>query len=100
MSRLSLAIGQITFARDYAIGLLDEIPISDWFRQPAGGVSHVAWQVGHLAIAQYRLALWRIRDKRSEDDSLVPPKFVEMFGYGSVPDYRRNKTSGAEDWAM
>jgi hypothetical protein len=24
-------------------------------RQPPGGVSHVAWQVGHIAFSEYRL---------------------------------------------
>ena len=52
MSRLQLAIEQIVFARNYTIGLLDQTPTTEWFRQPPGGVSHVAWQVGHLAFAE------------------------------------------------
>jgi len=48
MSRLQLAIEQIVFARNYTIWLLDQTPVTEWFRQPPGGVSHVAWQVGHL----------------------------------------------------
>jgi hypothetical protein len=61
MSRLQLAIEQIAFARNYTIRLLDQTEAADWFRQPPGGITHIAWQVGHLAIAQYRLALERIR---------------------------------------
>ena len=60
MSRLQLAIEQIVFARNYTIGLLNQTPTDEWFRVPAGGVSHVAWQVGHIAFSEYRLALWRI----------------------------------------
>ena len=59
MSQLQHAIDQIVYARDYTVTLLDQTPTSEWFRMPPGGVSHIGWQVGHLAIAQYRLALWR-----------------------------------------
>jgi hypothetical protein len=86
MSRLQLAIEQIAFARNYTLGLLDQTPATDWFRQPPGGVSHVAWQVGHLAFAEYRLALWRIRGAQPEDDQLIPAEFVRLFGAESVPD--------------
>jgi hypothetical protein len=57
VSRVHIAIEQIVFARNYTIELLDQTPADDWFRLPAGGVSHVAWQVGHIAFAEYRLAL-------------------------------------------
>jgi hypothetical protein len=86
MSRLQLAIGQIVFARNYTLGLLDQTPTADWFRQPPGGVSHVGWQVGHLAFAEYRLALWRVRGPQPNDEALVSPEFVRLFGANSVPD--------------
>jgi hypothetical protein len=53
MSRMQLAFEQIVFARNYTIGLLDQTPTAEWFRQLPGGVSHIAWQVGHLAFAEY-----------------------------------------------
>ena len=86
MSRLQLAIEQIVFARNYTIGLLDQTKTDDWFRQPPGGVSHIAWQVGHLAFAEYRMALWRIRGKQPHDDALFSEGFVRLFGANSVPD--------------
>ena len=86
MSRLDLAIEQIVFARNYTIRLLDAIKTEDWFRQPACGVSHVGWQVGHLAFAEYRLALWRIRGAQPQDESLFSQEFVRLFGANSVPD--------------
>jgi len=86
MSRLQLAIEQIVFARNYTIGLLDQTPTTEWFRQPPGGVSHVGWQVGHLAFAEYRLALWRIRGRQPQDDSLFSQEFVRQFGANSLPD--------------
>jgi hypothetical protein len=86
MSRLQLAIEQIVFARTYTIELLDQTPVSEWFRQPPGGVSHVAWQVGHLAYAEYRLALWRLRGPQPLDDDLISEAHRGLFGYESVPD--------------
>src|SRR4249919_3032110 len=85
MSRLQLAIEQIVFARNYTLGLLDQTPTAEWYRQPAGGVSHVAWQVGHIAFSEYRLALLRIRGERSDDDALFSPDFKRLFGANSVP---------------
>jgi hypothetical protein len=85
MSRLQNALNQIVFARNYTIGLLDKTPTDDWFRIPAGGVSHVAWQVGHIAFSEYRLALWRIRGERPEDTALFSPDFTRLFGAKSVP---------------
>jgi hypothetical protein len=86
VNRLQLAIEQIVFARNYTIGLLDKTPTTEWFRQPPGGVSHVAWQVGHLAFAQYRMALSRIRGTQPQDDGLISGEFVRLFGRDSVPD--------------
>src|SRR5437016_9547191 len=86
VNRLELAIEQIVFARNYTIGLLDQTPATEWFRQPPGGVSHVAWQVGHLAFAEYRLALWRIRGPQPQDDGLFSQDFLRLFGANSVPD--------------
>jgi hypothetical protein len=86
VSRLQLAIEQIVFARKYTLGLLDQMPTAEWFRQPPGGVSHVAWQAGHLAFAEYRLALWRIRGTHAQDEGLLSQEFVRLFGANSVPD--------------
>jgi uncharacterized damage-inducible protein DinB len=86
MSRLQLAIEQIVFARNYTIKLLEQTPMTEWFRQPPGGVSHVGWQVGHLAFAEYRMALWRIRGQQAQDDALVSQDFIRLFGAKSVAD--------------
>ena len=59
MSRISEVLDRIKGVRKYTLSLVDAVPESQWFRQPAEGVTHVAWQVGHLAMAQYRLALGR-----------------------------------------
>ncbi len=85
MSRVQLAVEQITFARAYTNRMLDQTKEADWFRQPAAGVSHIAWQVGHLAMAQYRLALERIRGPLPGDEALISEGFLKLFGRESVP---------------
>src|SRR5262245_22769248 len=86
MSDLRTALDQIAFARRYTLGLLDSIDPADWFRMPAEGVTHVAWQVGHLAFAQYRRALARVPGPRPDAAELLPEPFLRLFGRESVPD--------------
>lgn len=85
MSDLNHSIRDIGMARMYTENMLSHIDQADWFRQPAEGVTHVAWQVGHLAVAQYSLALRRVRGERAEDAELISPEFRKLFGKGSIP---------------
>ncbi len=86
MTRLDQALSQLQLARSYSLELLKDIPEKDWFWMPAAGVTHVAWQAGHLATAQYNLTLARIRGNRPEDRDLFPmDNFVELFGRSSQP---------------
>lgn len=85
VSELEAAIKQIRKARLYIKDMLSHIDDDDWFRQPSEGVTHVAWQVGHLAVAQYGLALKRVRGEQSKDEELIPTEFRKQFGKGSVP---------------
>jgi hypothetical protein len=84
-AQLSLAIEQIVFARDYTVRLLDQTEVADWFRLPPGGITHIGWQVGHLAMAEYRLALERIRGPKPEDADLISEAFLLLFARRSVP---------------
>ncbi len=86
MRRLDIAIDLIRQTRDYTSCMLKTIPVSDWFRQPKEGVTHVAWQVGHLAMAEYSLCLVRTRGQRPEDESLIPVAFLKQFGRESIPE--------------
>jgi hypothetical protein len=86
MSRLQAAVSNIAFARSYTLWFLDGLPESDWFRMPPGGVTHIAWQVAHLAFAQYRLALDRIRGVRPEDANLIADSFLDKFARDSLAD--------------
>ncbi|MBS0210733.1 MAG: DinB family protein [Planctomycetes bacterium] len=84
-SRVAAAWHEIQAARAYTVRLLEDIGPDDWFWMPPQGITHVAWQVGHLAMANYRLALERIRDHRPSDDALISPDFVATFAKGSAP---------------
>ncbi len=86
MSRLDLIIEQIRTARLHTESLLDAITSDDWFRQPTQGVTHVAWQVGHLAYAEHAIVMERRRGVRSEDEELIPARFRSLFQRGSSPD--------------
>jgi hypothetical protein len=96
MSRLRLALEQLELVRRYTIRLLDAIDVKDWFRQPPGGITHVAWQVGHLAMAEYRLALQRTRGRRSEDAELISDEFLRLFARESTPDPDRARYPSPE----
>ncbi len=85
MSELSAAISQIRQARRYTEDLLQNIPDEHWFSSPTGGVTHVAWQVGHLAVCEYALAMKRVRGVRPDDETLVSADDFRLYGKGSEP---------------
>ena len=85
-TRLDMAVAQIQFAREYTLSLLNDIPQEEWFLQPANGVSHIAWQVGHLAMAQYGLCLFRMRGRQPVDTELMSSSFRKKFSKGTTPD--------------
>jgi hypothetical protein len=85
MSARDIAWEQIDAARRYSLGLLEGVSERDWFQQPSEGVTHVGWQVGHLATSQYSLGLVRLRGEMPDDTRLVPLTFREHFIRGSTP---------------
>ncbi len=82
---LNLARQQLAFARSYTETLLDNIELQDWFAMPAGAPSHLAWQIGHLAMAEYGLTLLRIRGKQPSDAEFIDNDFMRTFKKGSQP---------------
>lgn len=78
-------IEQIRFARDYTLGLLAETPAEQWFTIPEGMSSNIAWQVGHLAVSQYGLLMFRIRGRRPEDLDLIPGQFRKKYSRQTTP---------------
>lgn len=82
-------LGQICFAREYTLATLADFSDDEWFAMPAGLSTHLAWQVGHIAMAEYGLCLFRIRGRQPGDLELMPSKFRKMFSRGSTPDADR-----------
>ena len=80
------AIGQIRFARDYTLQLLEATPKDRWFEIPEGLPTNIAWQVGHLTVSQYGLLLFRIRGRVPEDLDLIPGRFRKAYSRGSTPN--------------
>ena len=88
---LELAVKQMEFARGYTRSILAEIGEADWFVMPAGCPTHVAWQVGHLAMAEYGLGLFRQRGRQEIDAELMSGSFRKLFSRGSVPEAEASK---------
>jgi hypothetical protein len=88
---LELAIKQIEFARGYTLSIVAEIEEKDWFVMPSGCPTHVAWQVGHLAMAEYGLGLFRQRGRQETDAELMSSSFRKQFSRGSVPEAEADK---------
>lgn len=85
MSRLTEALGQIDFARRYTRERMETVPLAEWFSIPPGGVTNMAWQVGHLAMAEYRLCLERLRPRTPADAELISDDMLRSFARDSVP---------------
>jgi hypothetical protein len=85
-ARLQIAIRHIEFARKYSRSLLEDLSTDDWFWMPENYTTHIAWQVGHLAMSQYGLTLFRQRGRDREVDSqLMSSKFRKLFMRGTTP---------------
>ncbi len=79
------AIAQFTWARQYTLQLLEATPRELWYQLPSGATTHVAWQVGHLAVSQYGLLLFRQRGRAEGDLELMPGWLRKQFGRGTTP---------------
>jgi hypothetical protein len=84
--RLPAAIERIKFAREYTHRFLPGLSDDEWFWCPSELVTHIAWQVGHLAVSQYNLTMRRIRGRTAADEKLIPDRFIDAFKLGSTPD--------------
>jgi hypothetical protein len=80
-----LARQQIQAAREYTLTLLEDVDDEFWTIQVPGYPSHIAWQVGHLAMAEYALTVLRIRGKEPEDQEVISNTFFKTFKKGSAP---------------
>lgn len=104
---LQSTIGQIEFARAYTLELLAATPRDLWFEMPGfempgtqddrGVPTHVAWQVGHLAVSQYGLLMFRMRGRRPEDLDLIPGRLRKTYGRGGKPPASSDKQPSADE---
>ena len=81
----TLALAQIQSARDYMLSLLADVEDDLWFVMPPGVATHIGWQIGHLAMAEYGLCLFRQRGRAEVDTSLMSSSFRKQFSRGSQP---------------
>jgi len=79
----NLLIERLESARDWTTGLIADIDESLWFKSPAPGVQHVAWQLGHLAASQVVLVHNRCLNIPQTD--VISDAFIRQFGRGSKP---------------
>lgn len=94
--RLKVAIRNVEFARRYTLSLLQDLSEVDWYwTSPDANDSfttHIAWQAGHIAMAQYGLMLFQQRGRDREIDSkLMSSKFRKLFMRGTKPSADRSQ---------
>ncbi len=94
---LESAVAQIQFARNYTLELLGATPEKDWFVIPEGLPTNLAWQVGHLAVSQYGLLMFRIRGRDPADLDLIPGRFRKAYSRQSTPSDSQEKQPTAEE---
>lgn len=83
MNRVALLAKQLADVRQYTLRLLATVPHERWFDPGTVGTTHLAWQAGHLAVAEYSLAVERMRGSRPGDEQLLPGEFRARFSKGT-----------------
>ena len=84
-SRLEMAINRMRGSRLFTQQFLGDLTDAEWFWSPPQFTTHVAWQVGHIAVAEYNLCLRRVRGRTTADQSLISDAYIEAFKLGSKP---------------
>jgi len=84
-SRLELAINRMRGSRSFTQQFLNDLTDAEWYWSPPQFTTHIAWQVGHIAVAEYSLCLRRVRGRTAADQSLISDAFIEAFKLGSKP---------------
>ncbi len=87
--RLEIAWRRLEFNRNYMLAMVEELTDDDWYWTPDSYPTCIAWQVGHIAMAEYGLALFRQRGRESVDSELMSSPFRKQFMKGSTPHANR-----------
>jgi len=85
-TRVDSAINRLKFSRLYTKRFLEGLSDDEWFWCPSELSTHIAWQVGHVAVSQYNLCLRRVRGRTAADEALISDRFIDVFKLGSTPD--------------
>ena len=94
---LEFPLQQIRTAREYTLSLLEDLEPAEWFQMSAPPVSHIAWQVGHIAMAQFRLCLERLRNLQPGDWDLISKDFLRVFAKGTTPSEAESDYPAADE---
>ena len=73
--------------RRWTVSLLEDLSEEDWLWPPGPNLGQIAWQVGHIAVAEHGLILVRCAQQPVLEES-----FLSLFRPGSTP------SSGAEGY--
>lgn len=95
--RVDLALKHLESARSYMRGLLQDLTPDEWFWTPQPPISHIAWQVGHLAVAEYGLMLFRQRGRQEVDGELMSGGFRKLFMKGTTASADRANHPGPDE---
>lgn len=95
--RIQTALVNWKRARGLLKHFLEEIDQEKWCWQPAEGINHVAWQVGHLAVAQYGLCIKRVVGDSPESEDVLPLSFLKRYGKGSTPSPDTTENASVEE---
>lgn len=78
-------VHQLTAMRTYTNMVLADIRDDDWYRFPEHGFTNIAWQVGHMTVAEYGLALKAVRGPCESDSQIILQEILDSFGRGTQP---------------
>lgn len=84
-TQVQAAVERLEMSRRRVKEFTADLTVDQWFWHPAEYITHIAWQIGHLAVSQYNLCLRRVRGRTKEDETLISDSFIEHFKLGSQP---------------
>lgn len=90
-------LAQMAWTRQYSLQLIESIPAELWYVQPPNLTTHVAWQVGHLAVSQYGLMLFRQRGRFPGDLDIMPGWLRKQFARGTTPRPQGENSPSADE---
>ena len=71
--------------REYTIELIEDFTPEEWFAMPEG-ITNLAWQMGHLAMVEFRLCLERLRGLQPDDRDMIGKQFMRRYGRGTTAE--------------